>query len=329
MMIFARGPRVLIATSALAAALLRSTVVTAPAYAAPTPLASMAVTDGVTTGDELAVNGGSPVTLVLNGATSGDVSFAGCWAVFVDGEAAPGAPATPESVTWPAGASVDTVFTAVDLTPSVTTVYDIVVWNEFVDGRSNGDPLAPIVCDQDEDDTTVAFLTVEITPAVDPESMTLTGEAKLGSTVTVTAKVPGSLVGGDFDLWVCPDRTIYPDDDKGEKANGDCFGPLIQPRDGADAVTFLLDFDPVRDEERAEEAIEFWKNVCDQYFIVHDFSGGGHSNWIGPVDCTVTPELAATGVDDTASAISIGALAALLLGGTLVLVRRTMRVSAR
>ncbi len=313
-----RMRRPLTVVGAVTAALIAPLLVASPALAA-TPLEYVDFTDGVETGGEVDFAAGSDVTIVLNGQTTGEYSFFGCWDVAV-GDLVPAGPTVSDGFTWTAGTAVDTIFTDIDLDPAASTEYNIRIWDTV-------EPTVPCDYDSETNRGTIAFITMNIIVA---ETMTLTGEAKLGSTVTVTAKVPGSLVGGDFDLWVCPDRTIYPRADADtQEANGDCFGPLIQPRNEANSVTFLLDFDPVRDEERAEEAIEFWKNVCDQYFIVHDFPAGGHSNWIGPVDCTVTPELAATGLDDTASAISIGALAALLLGGTLVLVRRTMRVSAR
>lgn len=311
-----RMRRPLTVVGAVTTALIAPLLVASPALAA-SPLEHVDFTDGVETGGEVDFAAGSDVTIVLNGQTTGEYSFFGCWDVAV-GDLVPAGPTVSDGFTWTAGTAVDTIFTDIDLDPAASTEYNIRIWDTV-------EPTVPCDYDSETNRGTIAFITMNIIVA---ETMTLTGEAKLGSTVTVTAKVPGSLVGDDFDLWVCPDRTIYPDDAKtGE--NGDCFGPIIQPRDGADTVSFLLGFDPERDGADNTEAQEFWQEACDQHFIVHDFSGGGHSNWIGPVDCAVTPELAATGVDYTASAISIGALAALLLGGTLVLVRRTMRVSAR
>lgn len=102
-----------------------------------------------------------------------------------------------------------------------------------------------------------------------PITMTLVdnngGDLELNDEVTVTANVPGSLGGGDFDLWACPDQTLLPRD------NGDsgaCVGPNIQDQTG-DSTTFTLDSQ--------------YANFCNWYVVVHDYPSGGHSNWVGPL----------------------------------------------
>lgn len=303
-----------VVTTALLAPLLMST----PAFAA-TPLTEVDFTDGVTTGGEVDFVSGSDVSLVLNEQTTGEYSFTGCWNVAV-GEEAPSGPATAADITWTAGTAVDTIFTDIDLTPEATTEYNIVVWEEIEPG---------VTCEYIGDN--ISFITMYITVA---ESMTLTGSPTIGSTVTVESKVPGSLVGDDFDLWVCPDQTIRPDDNAAEGENGDCVGPFIQSRTG-DSTTFLLGFDP----EREGDDPEFWQAACDQYFVVHDYPNGGHSNWIGPVDCSPasasddpeaeSPSLAETGASDAAAGIGWIGAGILLMGISLVAAMRRARGIAR
>ena len=110
-------------------------------------------------------------------------------------------------------------------------------------------------------------------------TMTLTGTPGFGEDLLVESKVPGTLVGEDFDLWFCPDQTLLPDDDADD--NGDCVGPFIQTRAG-DSTTFALTLDLLRQDIEDLDA----GAVCGLFFIVHDFPGGGHSNWVGPWSCT-------------------------------------------
>lgn len=313
MTLLSRFHRPAVASGIAVATLLATLGGATPAFAA-TALTSVQVTDGTTPpGDEATFASGTPVNLVLNGAVTGEFSFAGgCWLVEADGVRLEG-PATAADTTWTAGTAVDTVFPTIDLTPAATTSYDIYVWTEESAGSA---------CAYDGAvDPRISWITMEIQVAPDPESMTLTGSARIGSTVTATAKVPGSLVGDDFDLWVCPDKTIRPTDDAPEGANGDCVGPFIQFRTG-DSTSFYLGYDPVRDVNNID-AQDFWDAACGKYFVVHDYPGGGHSNWIGPVDCTVdAAELATTGASDAAGVASVAALIAMLIGGALLISRR-------
>lgn len=305
-----------LAVGVAGAALLAALGVATPAYAA-TNLTSVQVTDGTDTGDEVTFASGSEVTLVLNGAGTGEFTFAGgCWLVEVDGTPS-GGPLIAADTTWTAGSAVNTVFPSIDLTPASTTTYDIYVWTE--DG-------AGAECAYDEFDPPISWISMVIEVAPDPESMTLTGSPTIGSTVTATAKVPGSLIGDDFDLWVCPDKSIRPTDDADPGTNGACVGPFIQGRTG-NTTSFFLGYDPERDASN-DAAQDFWDAACGKYFVVHDYPGGGHSNWIGPVDCG-SATLAQTGVDSAAGLVSITALVAMLLGGALLISRRRAAPATR
>ncbi|MBE5317182.1 MAG: Ig-like domain repeat protein [Xanthomonadales bacterium] len=100
-------------------------------------------------------------------------------------------------------------------------------------------------------------------------TMTLTddngGSLQIGESVTVTANVPGSLGGGDFDLWACPDQSLLP---RANGASGTCIGPNIQSQTG-DSTTFTLD--------------SRYNSACNWFIVVHDYPSGGHSTWVGPL----------------------------------------------
>jgi hypothetical protein len=128
--------------------------------------------------------------------------------------------------------------------------------------------------------------------------MTLTGQPGFGNELLVVADVAGSLVGGDFDLWFCPDQTVFPDDEAAEGANGDCVGPFIQTRTG-DSTTFRLiegdegDGDESEGDDGQDSSdVTISDDVCGLFFIVHDYPGGGHSNWVGPWLCGDAPAVA-------------------------------------
>jgi hypothetical protein len=112
--------------------------------------------------------------------------------------------------------------------------------------------------------------------AAGTKTMTLTGTPAFGSSLLVVADVPGSLVGDAFDLWFCPDQTIFPTD--GGLNNGDCVGPFIENQTG-DSTTFVL----------TEDFFDDPSAVCGLFFIVHDYPGGNHSNWVGPWTCGSEP----------------------------------------
>ena len=282
-----------------------------PAHALPgfTPLE---FSDGTTTSNDLSVDEGLSINLVIDGETTG--TFTGCWALF-DGdenildtgglfaELRPGTgSATTETIEFNPGRDFTTVL-GIDPVPAGSYKLEM---------RPGPDCLLA--------DRLVANLNIGADP-VGLETMSLTGDATLNSTVTVVANLPGSLVGEDFDLWACPDQTIRPDDNADDAANGACVGPFIHLRTG-DSTTFLLGVDPVRDEGDLEYSREFWGSVCGKFFIVHDSPSGGHSNWIGPVDCSANPELAATGATPIAGIASVAAAFALLVGGGLLVATR-------
>lgn len=331
---FTPSRRVALVAGVMTTALLLPILAASPAHAAgATPITDIEFTDGVSTGDEETYRVGTPVSIVLNGSTTGEFQFTGCAALgSYDGSVWSDitfTTASPTTFTWTAGTAMETLLPGfVDLDPESTMQYNIAL---FVD-ENNVTPAG--TCDDIwnyVDDYSSFQITNGSFTMLEPETMTLTGAVKLGSTVTATAKVPGSLVGDDFDLWACPDQTIYPRDDADAGANGDCYGPIIQDRE-SDSTQFLLGYDPVRDGESADDqaaAEAAWAEFCGKYFIVHDYQGGGHTNWIGPIDCTVTPKLAATGANDFASAISIGGLVAMLLGGVLLVIRRNRAASIR
>lgn len=287
---------------------------------AAAPLTSVQVTDGSTTGDEVTFDAGSNVTLVLNGAQSGDFEFTGCYAVFADDTMVQGN-TTVQPFTWTAGASVTTVFPMIDLSPTATTVYDIKVYEQ------TGSETACANVESSGDFYRFSWVTMYIEVPSPAVTMTLTGNAMIGSTVLVESIVPGSLIGGDFDLWACPNQDLLPRDDQDDELNGDCVGPFIQSRTG-DSTTFLLGFDPVRDAGNEEAAQDFWASICGKYFVINDYPGGGHSNWIGPVNCspsaTDNAELAQTG---SSSALVLGVAASSLVIAVLMVVmsRRARR----
>jgi len=101
------------------------------------------------------------------------------------------------------------------------------------------------------------------------DTATVLTTPRVDNDVFVQALVPGTLTGGDFDLWACPDETIIPRDNQSSALNGDCVGPNIQGQSG-DSTTFTLD-------------AAKYGNFCNWLIILHDYSQGAHSNWIGPL----------------------------------------------
>lgn len=321
-----------LAVGALSVALL-PLLAASPAVADPAPpITSIAVTDGTEAGmgTDQSYPTGTPVSIVINGQTSGTFSFTGCVAVQAGDGDYVFASTSASTFTWTAGTSLETLLPGlIELDVDATTDYYI----ELFYDSSYTDP-AGTCADiwNDENPYNYDYLSdgYVYLSMVEPETMNLTGIPQLGKTVTVASKVPGSLVGQDFDLWACPDQTIYPNDDTPD-LNGDCYGPIIQTRNG-DSTQFLLGYDPARDGDSAEDkaaAEAAWAEFCGKYFIVHDYPGGGHSNWIGPIICEdEAPALAETGADSTTGAVSLAALAAMLVGGVLLTLRRRATATA-
>jgi len=101
------------------------------------------------------------------------------------------------------------------------------------------------------------------------DTATVLTTPRVDNDVFVQALVPGTLTGGDFDLWACPDETIIPRDNQSSELNGECVGPNIQSQTG-DSTTFTLNAGK-------------YGSFCNWLIILHDYSQGAHSNWIGPL----------------------------------------------
>lgn len=218
------------------------------------------------------------------------------------------------------------LFPSIDLSPENDTWYDIRIYSRTVG----------LNCEFAEESVSLGFISMQILAPeapIDPFTMTLTGSPRIGSTVTVQANEPGTLVGQDFDLWACPTTDVLPvaSDPTAAEAAG-CVGPFIQTRTG-DTTSFFLGYDEERDAQNPD-APDFWADVCDQYFTVNDYPGGGHANWIGPIDCspapadTVTPaaQLAKTG-GESMQMLAGAAGALLALSGALLVARRRRRAT--
>lgn len=331
MTMHSRSHALTLTVGALSAAVLLPLLAASPAAADPAPaITSIELTDGTAegTGYSQSYTSGTPVSIVINGQTTGTFQYTGCVAVQAGEGDYVFTTTSPTTFTWTAGTSLETLLPGlIEFDVDVTTDYYIELFydaNNIPDGTCAG-------IWNDEGDYNYDYLEngYMYLTMVQPETMNLTGTPKLGNTVTVASKVPGSLVGNDFDLWACPDQTIYPNDEVED--NGECYGPLIQTRNG-DSTQFLLGYDPVRDGDSAEDkaaAEEAWAEFCGKYFIVHDYPGGGHSNWIGPIICEdEAPALAETGADSTTGAVSLAALAAMLVGGVLLTLRRRATATA-
>lgn len=305
-------------------ALAASAFTTAPAFAA-TPITWFEVSDGTTTGEEVTFANGSNVTVNFNGLASGDYTLTGCYVVEIDGTPAASNPATQATYNWASGTSIDTIFTAVNLTPTTKVTYDILLYSQLADAET---ATCAEVTDSEKFKRS-GWVTMKINAPVDPFTMTLTGDPRVGSTVTVQSKVAGSLVGNDFDLWACPDTSVLPRADAANPAdNGLCVGPYIQTRTG-DSTSFFLGYDAARDANNVD-AKDFWQATCDAYFVVNDYPGGGHSNWIGPINCdstaaaTTSNLLAATG--SALPSIALGAVSLLTISlGAFLVTRRARR----
>jgi hypothetical protein len=116
--------------------------------------------------------------------------------------------------------------------------------------------------------TAKAGISMQIEARVNGTATVLT-TPRVDNDVFVQALVPGTLTGGDFDLWACPDETIIPRDNQSSALNGECVGPNIQGQSG-DSTTFTLNADK-------------YGTFCNWLIILHDYSAGAHSNWIGPL----------------------------------------------
>ena len=166
-----------------------------------------------------------------------------------------------------------------------------------------------------------------IPAAADPydeaHSMTLTGDAVMGSPMTVSFKNGYDPVGTYFDVWMCPDKDVLPIDgvvegncvavtfwNRGEVANYDqnttaltmtwtLANEAVPGKVSVGGANYLNGSgDPIMMDKPSDDngwcAYEGW------YIIVNDYQGGAHSNW--------SPALAAAGCSDQGG--SDGSLAA-------------------
>lgn len=192
----------------------------------------------------------------------------------------------------------------------------------------------------------LASMPVLALPAPSPSgiSMELSGQARLDGTVTVRFLDGVTPVGSFFDIWVCGSNAFTadrrPDDGVGDDANADCIDLTFWGRpDEARTLQWVLSLDdssainpdtgqpypdasPVSGADYCgfEEALTDREGTVMQapyYLIVHDFSGGEHSNWLGPIVCRDVPDALPVPVDSLWAQIllTIG----LLLMGLLVL----------
>ncbi len=183
--------------------------------------------------------------------------------------------------------------------------------------------------------------------------MTLTGDAVLGEYMTVAFKNGETPVGDYFDVWACPNKDVKAIDggEIGEcakmtfwhrgsvagfvnettaltmswKLENESVPGLTSPGGSryldSDGDPLLMD-PPESDVEGAPAgwcAFEGW------FIVVHDYSGGGHSNWspaIGAAGCS-EEALAPTGAGlNTNSFGGLVAMALVALAGAAVIARR-------
>jgi hypothetical protein len=182
--------------------------------------------------------------------------------------------------------------------------------------------------------------------------MTLTGDAVLGSYMTVAFKSGATPVGDFYDVWMCPNKDVKPVDEVNE---GECIAVTFWNRGvvanydqttSAKTMTWLLsnesqpgliaqggasyldsNGDAITMDPPSEDggwcAYEGW------YMIVNDYDGGAHSNWspaIGAAGCSEPAAgsgLADTGINgQQTSLIAAFGLFTLLAGMGIAVTRR-------
>jgi hypothetical protein len=185
----------------------------------------------------------------------------------------------------------------------------------------------------------------------DGTSMTLTGDAVLGSDMTVAFKNGETPVGTYYDVWMCPNKDVKPIDGVIE---GDCVAVTFWERElvanydqNSTALTMTwrlanedvpgliapggasyLDGagDPIL--MGAPEDADGWCAYEGWYIIVNDYDGGAHSNWspaLGAAGCSEPAAgLASTGADVQQTGL-IGLFALLAGLGVVVARRRAVR----
>ena len=201
------------------------------------------------------------------------------------------------------------------------------------------------------------------TPALaiepNPQVMTISGTPALGQEMTITFDPNYTIVGNYFDIWMCQDKNVIPNDNEAE--NGTCVPltfwdrALVPGYDGNEQTTarsmkWTLQDSPAlainpdtgqgyidASQEDAyiyppsdeDDNPESWCAYAGWFFNVNDYSGGGNSNWseaFSTEGCE-TPTPTPGALPDTGSEAGVTALASasLLLAGAIVfLVRRRL-----
>jgi LPXTG-motif cell wall-anchored protein len=199
-----------------------------------------------------------------------------------------------------------------------------------------------------------------IPAAADPydgTSMTLTGDAVLGSDMTVAFKNGEDPVGDYYDVWMCPNKDVKPIDEVNE---GDCIAVTFWNRGvvanydqatSAKTMTWLLSNDsepgliaqggasyldssgdPINMDPPTDDdgwcAYEGWYMIVQDYIEADVPQTGGHSNWspaLGAAGCSEPAAgLANTGADVQQTGL-IGLFALLAGLGVVVARRRAVR----
>lgn len=196
-----------------------------------------------------------------------------------------------------------------------------------------------------------------------PQVMTISGNPALGQKMTITFAENYEIVGTYFDIWMCQDQTVIPNDNEVE--NGTCV-PLTFWERGlvagysqqttARTMSWVLQNTPTpalnplsSDAPYLNDANEElpilppdsengWCDYAGWYLNVNDYSGGGNSNWSAAFSAegcgdeptpapapAPEPELANTGIDAT-TATTLGVFGALsVLSGVAVILFRRLK----
>ncbi len=182
-------------------------------------------------------------------------------------------------------------------------------------------------------------------------TMELAGQAELDGTVTVRFLDGVTPVGTFFDIWVCGSNAQAadrrPDANASDAENADCVPLTFWFRENdARALQWVLSADdnPAIDPDTGqphpgagpvdgadycglEEPLTDVEGSLMQapyFLIVHDYSGGEHSNWLGPINCNPVPDALPVPVDSLWAQILL-TIGLLLLGLLMLTGRRFQR----
>jgi hypothetical protein len=211
---------------------------------------------------------------------------------------------------------------------------------------------------------TIAGATPALAVDPNPAVMDLIGTPKLGEYMTVAFKTGENPVGTDFDIWMCSNKDVLPIDGETDDIAActavtfwyragvggwpggypqtialsmkwllaDENVPGLNPNTDAAYLSNSLEPIPI---EAPDQAAGGWCAFAGQYFIIHDFMGGGHSNWSEAFSSEGCPEgagggsnsLADTGASSTAGTIAGSLGLAAIAGGVLLVRARRLRVN--